>query len=292
MKKTKAETITLEETELRNLKVNAAHPFRGTLSPSKNSYIPSLIEQTHPPLKSDKTKLVTKQVQTKSLTLNEETKNVLACFDAKHLPALQQDFEAAGGFLDLSHFVECMLSRLAHEGESARDIDHRTSDTAALIALFTSADLHSTGALTWEIFSCYLVEQGLSRKEASTDAIKTIGASRARDVSKHVGVVDKLLYVEDMDALVCVNRNSRSFRVYDPVSLRLRHEVFGHRGSVITSTYCSALGQLVTTGADLQLCFWDSVKLEMRNRLSCKDIQLCVASGTSGETAQPGLYSV
>eukprot|EP00397_Hematodinium_sp_SG-2012_P005850 GEMP01005874.1.p1 GENE.GEMP01005874.1~~GEMP01005874.1.p1 ORF type:complete len:1039 (+),score=230.37 GEMP01005874.1:57-3173(+) len=284
--KKKPPDIAMDDVELRNLKIPVSLPFRGTLSPSKNSFLPTLIEQAQVTLNERKfvKEIVAAPPTTKTTT---DEASVLSCFDAKYLPAFQEDFEAAGGSLALQNFVEVMLPRISRtENESGPK--SKMADTMALMSIFKHADVHSLGFVTWEAFSSYLIDQGMTKNDdCNVDVIKTYDASSVVDTSKHSSVVEKLLYVEEMDALICISHHSNKFSVYDPKKLTFRQEVSGHRGSVTAGTYCDAMGQFVTTGADLQLCFWDSVSLGLRNRLSSKDVQLCLAYSHTDQ----GLYS-
>ncbi|CAJ1439977.1 unnamed protein product [Effrenium voratum] len=111
--------------------------------------------------------------------------------------------------------------------------------------------------------------------EFTVDSIKTYEVSQVKDVSKHETPVEKLVYLEQIDSLVCLSRGSRSFRLYEPKRCALQHQVSGHRGTVINCCYVDAWAQIATTAADMTICFWDS-HLQLRNRLAAKDVQLCL----------------
>jgi len=117
---------------------------------------------------------------------------------------------------------------------------------------------------------------------------KSYEASNVTDQTKHENSVERLVYIEQIDAIVCFN-NTRKFRIYDPKKLALRYEVGGHRGSVINCCYVDSLDQLTTCAADMTICFWDAVTFKLRSRIVCKDVQLCIAYSSLADPAY--LYS-
>lgn len=125
--------------------------------------------------------------------------------------------------------------------------------------------------------SNYLIEQGMAGGDQFTvDSIKTYEASPVIDSSRHDSMVEKLCYLEQVDSVVCLSHNSRRFRLYDPKRCTVRHEVVGHRGTVVNCCFIEPLGQIATTSADMTICLWDAAHLGLRNRMSTKDVQLCL----------------
>merc|ERR1719456_102725 len=166
--------------------------------------------------------------------------------------------------------------------------------TAAVLDLFRQIDVSGEGALTWEEVSNYFIERlgstgGTGRDDFTVDNIKTYEASAVLDTTKHEDAVEKLVYLEQIDALVSMSHNSRKFRLYDPKKCTLRHEVAGHRGTVINCCYVDSLQQVATTAADMTICLWDSNHLGLRNRMSTKDVQLCLQWSPTAESLFSGL---
>merc|ERR1719375_651749 len=85
-----------------------------------------------------------------------------------------------------------------------------------------------------------------------------------------------------------MTHNSRNFRLYDPKRCSLRGEVSGHRGTVISCCYAESVGQLATCAADMAVCLWDPTHLSLRNRLSAKDVQLCLQWDSRGSSLFSG----
>lgn len=280
--------LALEDTELRSLRIpSTAH--RGSLSPSKHSYLPTLQEQAREdrPVAISAQKLVNE-----SLALEAEKKGgghlpeaqVLTDLSADVLENVKAEFVENGGALNGEDFVRAMLRNLDLDrpGKSARQdkegdpARNAAVKAAAVMDLFSHMDVHGESSVTWEDVSNYFIEQGMSGgDEFTVDSIKTYEVSQVKDVSKHETPVEKLVYLESIDSLVCLSRGSRQFRLYDPKRCVLKDTVHGHRGTVINCCYVDAWSQIATTAADMTICFWDS-HLQLRNRLAAKDVQLCL----------------
>jgi len=281
--------MVLEDAELRSLRIpSTAH--RGSLSPSKHSYLPTLQEQA----REDRPQSISIRKFTESLVEAEKKEgshaspetHVLTDLSADVLENVKAEFVENGGALNGEQFVRAMLRNLdgdrksqvstqaaAEEGASTRSASIRA---AAVMDLFSHVDVHGESSVTWEDVSNYFIEQGMSGgDEFTVDSIKTYEVSQVKDVSKHETPVEKLVYLEQIDSLVCLSRGSRNFRLYDPKRCILKDTVPGHRGTVINCCYVDAWSQIATTAADMTICFWDS-HLQLRNRLAAKDVQLCL----------------
>lgn len=283
--------MVLEDTELRSLRIpSTAH--RGSLSPSKHSYLPTLQEQ----VREDRPQTITSRKNvTEALALEAEKKGVhtlpetqvLTDLSADVLENVKAEFIENGGALNGEQFVRAMLrnldatdrsSKSAPSPEEMRDspVKSASARAAAVMDLFSHVDVHGESSVTWEDVSNYFIEQGMSGgDEFTVDSIKTYEVSQVKDVSKHETPVEKLVYLEQIDSLVCLSRGSRNFRLYDPKRCILKDTVPGHRGTVINCCYVDAWSQIATTAADMTICFWDS-HLQLRNRLAAKDVQLCL----------------
>lgn len=317
--------LAMEEAELRSLRIpSSAH--RGALSPSKNSFLPTLQEQAQERLqqlnKRDRARRgagadgdrEALEMEAKGRGQQHEVppdQLVLSDISADLLESIKKDFSAQAGVLDLEQFTKAMLRNLAasdpeekpkrgtgkgavvsffaNEGEAlltpgtqqarpaAKEAMKGAQRAAAVIDLFRRVDVHCEGTISWEKVSNYLIEQGMAgRDEFTVDNIKTYETSSVTDLTKHESAVEKLVYLEQIDAVVCLSHNSRHFRLYDPKRCTVRHEVVGHRGTVINTCFVDAFSQIATTSADMTICLWDSQHLGLRNRMSTKEVQLCL----------------
>jgi len=236
---------------------------------------------------------------------------VLSDISAELLENIKKDFFAQGGVLELEQFTKAMLRNLSAsepEEKPKRNLKSQVSfaqltegsvlpaptfDTkklnssdskkkgasraAAVIDLFRRVDVHSEGSISWDKISNFLIEQGMAGgDEFTVDNIKTYEASSTMDLTKHESAVEKLVYLEQIDSVVCLSHNSRRFRLYDPKRCTVKHDVAGHRGTVINCCYVDAFSQIATTSADMTICLWDSQHLGLRNRMSTKEVQLCL----------------
>merc|ERR1719482_31530 len=116
--------LAMEEAELRTLKIPAA-AHRGTLSPSKNSFLPTLQEQAQDRIqqrnrrkRTQKTKDTTEPGHEEAVKMVPQEYNVLTSLDAPRLANIKQDFQSHGGQLDLEQFVQVMMQNIsAQTGE-------------------------------------------------------------------------------------------------------------------------------------------------------------------------------
>lgn len=280
--------MVLEDAELRSLRIpSTAH--RGSLSPSKHSYLPTLQEQA----REDRPQSIASRKGASEAPVEAEKKgghaspetHVLTDLSADVLENVKAEFVENGGALNGEQFVRAMLrsldggsgkSQVSTTQESASPMRSASIRAAAVMDLFSHVDVHGESSVTWEDVSNYFIEQGMSGgDEFTVDSIKTYEVSQVKDVSKHETPVEKLVYLEQIDSLVCLSRGSRNFRLYDPKRCILKDTVPGHRGTVINCCYVDAWSQIATTAADMTICFWDS-HLQLRNRLAAKDVQLCL----------------
>jgi WD40 repeat protein len=324
--------LAMEEAELRSLRIpSSAH--RGALSPSKNSFLPTLQEQAQERLqqlnKHDRARrggaesgsdFDLREDKGRGLQQEAPPEHIEQLVSGELLESLKNDFFAQGGALELENFTKAMLRNLSasdpeekpkrgqKSAVSFKDARDSTSGAlgisdalqgkpkyasnskhtsnepvkgatraAAVIDMFRRVDVHSEGSISWEKFSNYLIEHCMAgRDEFTVDNIKTYEASPVIDASKHETAVEKLVYLEQVDAVVCMSHNSRRFRLYDPKRCTVRHDVPGHRGTVINCCYVDAYSQIATTSADMTICLWDSQHLGLRNRMSTKEVQLCL----------------
>jgi WD40 repeat protein len=322
--------LSIEEAELRALRIPSSL-HRGSLSPSKNSFLPTLQEQAqdraqHLPYKAEARR---RRLGGRTGTLSEEDEadeaarqrqlqqlhashlppeqQVLSGISAEVLDSVKEDFVERGGSLRLDQFARAMLRHLegpptaeelnprrekavafseiveaeAVDGSALdpkdKEPDSQSTLTASVIDLFRRVDIHGEGAITWEEVSNYIIEQAMAgQDEFAVDSIKTYESSTTIDQSKHESAVEKLVYLDQIDSMVCLSHNSRHFRLYDPKRCTVRNEVAGHRGTVINCCFVDAFHQIATTGADMTICLWDTTHLGLRNRLSTKEVQLCL----------------
>jgi len=316
----------MEEAELRSLQVPSS-AYRGLLSPSKNSYLPTLREQAQDRMQQLQKRERQRQAAVTSnetqdsegrlrLRQTESVQEQLALSDisTEQLDSIKRDFELHDGCLDLEQFVRAMLrslrmsedtqytsprkpvpQKVSFQVESdavksapsrepasavskkAKGASRDISRTAAVIELFRGVDVHGEGFVTWDEVSNYLIEHGLAgNDEFTVNSIKTYEPSPVEDPKKHDTAVEKLVYLEEIDALVCMSQNDRHFRLYDPRRCTVRHDVAGHRGTVVNCCYVDEIGQIATTSADMTVCLWDGQQLTLRNRMPAKDVQLCL----------------
>ena len=92
--------------------------------------------------------------------------------------------------------------------------------------------------------------------------------------------VERVFYLEGLDLLVLCERPSPIVSLYSPKHAACLHELKGHKGEVLAVEHVSEVGCLVTSGADLALCFWDAAgsapSYRLRQRASLQHSQLAL----------------
>lgn len=279
--------LQLEGSEMRSLRVPA---HRGHMSPSKSSVFPSLQQESLeiPPRQRSPAAPSVWTCASKPTGQCEQADRtgpvqIPAHLSDDVLERARHDFISTDGVQTMDQFVKNMLRSLESAG-STRDgkrsvkisEDTAPSYAAGVMDLFQQIDVHSEGVISWEEVSNYLVDSGMSGGDAATiDNIKTYEPSHVVDQSKHEVPIDKLIYLSQMDTIVCTS-SSRNFRLYDPNRCTLKQEVSGHRGNVLSCCYVDSHAQIATAATDTSICMWDSTSLKLRNRMLAKEMQLCL----------------
>jgi WD40 repeat protein len=290
--------LALDEAGVRGLRIQATS--RAVLSPSKNSFLPQMQDvDMHAMQNRKKGKMTMRMLQADAETSRRslaspprEAPQRQEDAASKVMPVLSRletEFEAHDGALDLKQFTRAMLHHLdlyETDPDSIRPpvappVPANTATNQArgamAVDLFRKVDAHSEETVSWEALSSYLIEHGMAGGDDTVDTIKTYEASTVCDLSKHEGAVDKLVYLQEIDSIVCISRNNRnSFQLYDPKRLTVTQDVLGHRGTVVNCCYIGLNEQVATAGVDLTICFWDSNNYRLRSRMSTAEIQMCL----------------
>lgn len=67
----------------------------------------------------------------------------------------------------------------------------------------------------------------------------------------------QIFYFDQLDMLMLCERPSPVVSVYSPKSAACKHELRGHSAEVLAIESIDGAACIVTSGADLALCFWD-----------------------------------
>lgn len=212
-------------------------------------------------------------------------------FSEELLDRVRQGFSSCGGSVELEQFARAVLGGAAALREvSGAAAPSQTSEAASIVKLFRDVDVHGTGTVSWEEVSNHLVERGPAiLDEASVDEMKTYGASDTQDKSRHESVIEKITYIQQLDALVCTSSTNHDFRIYDPRRISVKSEVSGHRSTVTSCCYVNTeFEEIATASADLSIRMWNPFTFRQTSKIVTKEVQLCLAWPEQGRSVFGG----
>ena len=94
--------------------------------------------------------------------------------------------------------------------------------------------------------------------------------------------IERVFYLPGLDLLLLCERPSAVVSVYSPLKSPCRHEIREHKAEVLAVEHVPECGCVVTSGADLALCFWDATtptspswRLRQKTALQHSQMALC-----------------
>ena len=168
-----------------------------------------------------------------------------------------------------------MLEHLDYNRENKEET---TKITLALVDLFKEIDVNGDGTMEWEEFSNHIIELGLLRNDRGfKNVIKSYFASENLvDKVKHENGIEKVYYFEELNQLLCLEKDSPRLKVYKANNSELIWEVNAHKGSVLSAEYIADKKLIATSSNDLTINFWDSHSFNLKQIVSVPEIQLVV----------------
>lgn len=150
-----------------------------------------------------------------------------------------------------------------------------------LIELFRQIDVNGDESLEWNEFTNHIIELGMVKKDRTfIDAIKNYYASEVKDTDKHDTEVEHLYYMNNLNHLLVMERDSKIFKQYDAKTGkrdRLVPEKAGATGgAVIGADYIPEYKYIATTSNNNSINFWDSGNYIFSDRICTSEIQMTV----------------
>lgn len=93
--------------------------------------------------------------------------------------------------------------------------------------------------------------------------------------------IERVFYLSELDLLVLCEKPSPVVSIYSPKAFGCLHELKGHKAEVLAVVHIPEISCVVTSGADLALCWWDasgsspSWRLRQRASLQFSQLALC-----------------
>ena len=181
---------------------------------------------------------------------------MMQLLDSDNLRALKQHFGKYKDELDIYTFVSVMRQFLPKKAPLA-------ADPATLVAnlkeLFEQVDVNGDQLMEWAELTSFIVESqhaGALRDGAVPH--RQVEPIQDQTRLRSEQTVERLFYLDALDALLLCERPAPTVSVYSPKASACVHELKGHSAEVLAVEHVPEAGVVVTSGADLTLCFWDA----------------------------------
>lgn len=205
---------------------------------------------------------------------------VLAKLTPADLESVHHAFHALGGQLNLTEFVEVMLSHLPKN-----DWKDQSSLISNVCELYSQLDVDGDGIVTWEEMFEFTIDMGRTTSKASEkldDQILSYFPSKVVDSRGDAegmtrdglrdGEIDRMEYLAMMDKVAVIEKDSSIMKLYDAETLRLTDCLVGHRGAVLRCLHMEETDYIVSSGADACLIFWGAYTNNQRQVLPCGEV--------------------
>ena len=190
--------------------------------------------------------------------------------EADNLEEIKKEFTDDG--LSKTEFIKAMLTHLPEEKP-------RLEMTEELIDLFEEIDVNGDGTMEWQEFTNHIIERGMVFKDSSyLDSIKKYVSSIIKDNDKHENEIEHIFYFHKIKKVIVMERESKTFKVYDSITGKCDKRVQGRTGIVI----CAELvtedleTSLITSADDNTLTIWDDKTFASKAKISTSEIQMCM----------------
>ena len=113
------------------------------------------------------------------------------------------------------------------------------------------------------------------------DAIKNYYASDIKDEEKHDTEVESMFFIERLNHLLVMERDSKRFKVYNSKTGQFIQNVYEKNnagGAVIAADYIEYdnTKYVATTNNNISINFWDANNYLHRERVNTSEIQMCI----------------
>lgn len=155
---------------------------------------------------------------TKRLIEEEEMLTDLTMnFDPYTISLLKRDFEKKEGKMGLNDFVHSVMEHLKNWRPAMPDRDLLL--VKLIIQLFKDIDINGNGDLEWDEFTNYIIEKAnilTNNQKTKADSIKNYGPSTVLPLHNIESVVEKLVNMESLDRIGCIEDFSNVVKFYHP----------------------------------------------------------------------------
>ena len=196
---------------------------------------------------------------------NKLLKGLMMMLNSDNLADMKREFGKykERGF-DVAEFVDVMVRQLTRSSFGAGTAEEREEERAereALVAklaeLFTQVDVNGDQRMEWSELTSYIVESH-AKPEPPMPEFHAVPPLLDQSRLKSMQRIERVFYVAPLDLVLLCEAPQSVVSVYSPRQAACLHELRGHRAEVLAVEYVAPAGCLVTSGADLALCWWDT----------------------------------
>mmetsp|Transcript_59487 Transcript_59487/g.128674 ORF Transcript_59487/g.128674 Transcript_59487/m.128674 type:complete len:1136 (+) Transcript_59487:181-3588(+) len=185
---------------------------------------------------------------------------VLGHLDLEKIAPLQDEFKQYRNALNLEEFVVVMKRQFRHSFELARLLDLHGEERrllAQLVNLFEMIDIGGKNSLSWEEFTSFLVDQGMTEDVHREFNIIRFSRSTSRDDVAHTSYVEKAVYLKNYDKVAFFEQGCRCLKLWTPDLVPYR-EIRDFTQTPLCVEYIDRYMYVVVACSDLTLSFYDS----------------------------------
>ena len=196
---------------------------------------------------------------------NRLLKGLMMMLNSDNLADMKREFGRykERGF-DVAEFVDVMVRQLTSSSFLAGTAEERAEERAereALVAklaeLFTQVDVNGDERMEWSELTSYIVESH-AKPEPPMPEFRAVPPPLDQSRLKSLQRIERVFYVAPLDLVLLCEAPQPVVSVYSPRQAACLRELKGHRAEVLAVEYVAPAGCLVTSGADLALCWWDT----------------------------------
>ena len=186
------------------------------------------------------------------------TMDLMMTMDSDNLGWLKRQFAKFRDELDIYQFVAVMRK---HIDKASLSPSERVALVANLKELFDQVDVNGDERMEWAELTSFIVDAqttGGALKETPLPLFKQIDPVQDETRLRSEQSIERVYYLPGLDLLLMCERPAALVSVYSPKASPCLHELSGHRSEVLAIEHVPECGVVVTSGADLALCFWDA----------------------------------
>lgn len=211
---------------------------------------------------------------------------VLSHIDFDKIAPLRDEFKQKGNALTLREFVLVMKKQFNHIFDLTALFDLHNEERlllAQMINLFEMIDINGKDAMSWEEFTTFLVDQGMTEDVAREFDIIRFSISPCRDDTVHQSHVEKAFYFKHYDKIAFFEQGSKVLKLCTPDLVPYK-ELKEFTQTPLCAEYIDKYKYIAVACAGLTLSFYDvDNNLKPVRRFETKTAQIVMCWSETGQ---------